>query len=84
MEKDVFGHNDYYFGDYLSLVYKDKMLFLGQIYPEAQNLNKEVLEQLRLLSNLETNTSKLLQIILVGQPELQTMLDAYELRQLRQ
>lgn len=51
---------------------------------EAQNLNKEVLEQLRLLSNLETNTSKLLQIILVGQPELQTMLDSYELRQLRQ
>jgi len=51
---------------------------------EAQNLNKEVLEQLRLLSNLETNTSKLLQIILVGQPELQTILDSYELRQLRQ
>ncbi|NIM12220.1 MAG: AAA family ATPase [Candidatus Aminicenantes bacterium] len=51
---------------------------------EAQNLNKEVLEQLRLLSNLETNTSKLLQIILVGQPELQKMLDSYDLRQLRQ
>lgn len=51
---------------------------------EAQNLNKEVLEQLRLLSNLETNTSKLLQIILVGQPELQNMLDSYDLRQLRQ
>jgi general secretion pathway protein A len=51
---------------------------------EAQNLNKEVLEQLRLLSNLETNTSKLLQIILVGQPELQTILDSYDLRQLRQ
>jgi general secretion pathway protein A len=51
---------------------------------EAQNLNKEVLEQLRLLSNLETNTGKLLQIILVGQPELQNMLDSYELRQLRQ
>jgi general secretion pathway protein A len=51
---------------------------------EAQNLNKEVLEQLRLLSNLETNTSKLLQIILVGQPELQTMLDSYDLGQLRQ
>lgn len=51
---------------------------------EAQNLGKDVLEQLRLLSNLETNTSKLLQIILVGQPELQTMLDSYELRQLRQ
>jgi general secretion pathway protein A len=51
---------------------------------EAQDLNKEVLEQLRLLSNLETNTSKLLQIILVGQPELQKMLDSYDLRQLRQ
>jgi len=51
---------------------------------EAQNLDKEVLEQLRLLSNLETNTSKLLQIILVGQPELQKLLDSYELRQLRQ
>jgi general secretion pathway protein A len=51
---------------------------------EAQNLSKEVLEQLRLLSNLETNTSKLLQIILVGQPELRNMLDAHELRQLRQ
>jgi general secretion pathway protein A len=51
---------------------------------EAQNLNKEVLEQLRLLSNLETNTGKLLQIILVGQPELQNMLDSYQLRQLRQ
>ncbi len=51
---------------------------------EAQNLDKDVLEQLRLLSNLETNTSKLLQIILVGQPELQKMLDSYELRQLQQ
>ncbi|MCP5105499.1 MAG: AAA family ATPase [bacterium] len=51
---------------------------------EAQNLDKEVLEQLRLLSNLETNTSKLLQIILVGQPELGDMLDSYQLRQLRQ
>lgn len=51
---------------------------------EAQNLSKEVLEQLRLLSNLETDTSKLLQIILVGQPELHTLLDSYELRQLRQ
>jgi general secretion pathway protein A len=51
---------------------------------EAQNLDKEVLEQLRLLSNLETDTSKLLQIILVGQPELRKMLDSYQLRQLRQ
>lgn len=51
---------------------------------EAQNLSKEVLEQVRLLSNLETSTSKLLQIILVGQPELSDMLDSYELRQLGQ
>ncbi len=51
---------------------------------EAQNLSIEVLEQLRLLSNLETTQSKLLQIILVGQPELADKLDSYELRQLEQ
>jgi general secretion pathway protein A len=51
---------------------------------EAQNLTKNVLEQLRLLSNLETNKEKLLQIILVGQPELATMLESHELRQLGQ
>ena len=51
---------------------------------EAQNLNRNVLEQLRLLSNLETNQEKLLQIILVGQPELSEILDAHELRQLSQ
>jgi general secretion pathway protein A len=51
---------------------------------EAQNLNYEVLEQLRLLSNLETTTQKLLQIILVGQPELSRMLAEYRLRQIRQ
>ncbi|RJQ62307.1 MAG: AAA family ATPase [Desulfobacteraceae bacterium] len=51
---------------------------------EAQNLSIEVLEQIRLLSNLETTRSKLLQIILVGQPELQAMLDSPELRQLGQ
>ncbi len=51
---------------------------------EAQNLSMEILEQLRLLSNLETSTSKLLQIILVGQPELGQMLDSHELRQLGQ
>jgi general secretion pathway protein A len=54
------------------------------IIDEAQNLNKDVLEQLRLLSNLETTTSKLIQIILVGQPELGEMLDSHELRQLGQ
>jgi general secretion pathway protein A len=51
---------------------------------EAQNLSKTVLEQLRLLSNLETNKEKLLQIILVGQPELAAMLDSHELRQIGQ
>lgn len=51
---------------------------------EAQNLSEEVLEQLRLLSNLETTRSKLLQIILVGQPELGEKLDSPNLRQLSQ
>jgi general secretion pathway protein A len=51
---------------------------------EAQNLSKNVLEQLRLLSNLETRKDKLLQIILVGQPELSDILDSHELRQLGQ
>jgi general secretion pathway protein A len=51
---------------------------------EAQNLSADVLEQLRLLSNLETTTSKLLQIILVGQPELSEMLETDNLRQLNQ
>ncbi len=54
------------------------------IIDEAQNLTTEVLEQLRLLSNLETVKDKLLQIILVGQPELGEKLDSHELRQLDQ
>ncbi|PIP19827.1 MAG: ATPase [Candidatus Omnitrophica bacterium CG08_land_8_20_14_0_20_41_16] len=54
------------------------------IIDEAQNLKPNLLEQIRLLSNLETEKEKLLQIILVGQPELNTRLDLYELRQLRQ
>jgi general secretion pathway protein A len=54
------------------------------IIDEAQNLTSEVLEQVRLLTNLEVSTQKLLQIILIGQPELQTMLDMPELRQLSQ
>jgi len=51
---------------------------------EAQNLPTEALESLRLLSNLETRSAKLLQIVLVGQPELDAKLDSTELRQLRQ
>ncbi len=54
------------------------------ILDEAQNLSPAMLEEVRLLSNLETPTSKLLQILLVGQPELNEMLDRPELRQLRQ
>lgn len=54
------------------------------IIDEAQNLSTHVLEQVRLLSNLETDKQKLLQIILMGQPELKEVLARDELRQLRQ
>lgn len=54
------------------------------IIDEAQHLQPEVLEQLRLLTNLETNTKKLLQVILIGQPELQQLLQRQDLRQLAQ
>jgi general secretion pathway protein A len=54
------------------------------IVDEAQNLSHEVLEEIRMLTNLETSTEKLLQIILVGQPELEQKLKEPQLRQLRQ
>jgi general secretion pathway protein A len=54
------------------------------IIDEAQNLDAATLEQIRLLSNFETPTSKLLQILLVGQPELKAKLNLPELRQLKQ
>lgn len=54
------------------------------IIDEAQHLEPQVLEQLRLLTNLETNTKKLLQVILIGQPELQQLLKRRDLRQLAQ
>jgi general secretion pathway protein A len=54
------------------------------IVDEAQTLSTETLEQIRLLSNLETSTSKLIQIVLLGQPELDQKLRTVELRQLRQ
>jgi general secretion pathway protein A len=54
------------------------------IIDEAQNLPDETLEQLRLLGNLESQTEKLLQIVLIGQPELDRKLEARKLRQLRQ
>jgi general secretion pathway protein A len=54
------------------------------IVDEAQNLTPELLEQVRLLTNLETETQKLLQIILIGQPELRDMLARNDLRQIAQ
>jgi general secretion pathway protein A len=54
------------------------------IIDEAQNLSSDMLEEIRLLSNLETPASKLIQIMLVGQPELEEKLARNELRQLRQ
>ena len=54
------------------------------VIDEAQNLSPEVLEQVRLISNLETDQEKLIQIVLVGQPELKKLLSRQELRQLNQ
>jgi type II secretory pathway predicted ATPase ExeA len=54
------------------------------IVDEAQNLSPQMLEEIRLLTNLETSTEKLLQIVLAGQPELEHKLNQPQLRQLRQ
>ncbi len=54
------------------------------IIDEAQDLDDQLLEQVRLLSNLETDAQKLIQIVLLGQPELRTKIDRPGLRQLRQ
>ena len=54
------------------------------IIDEAQILTRNELEQIRLISNLETTRSKLIQIILIGQPELRNLLNSHDLRQLRQ
>jgi general secretion pathway protein A len=54
------------------------------IVDEAQNLSADMLEEIRLLTNLETSTEKLLQIVLAGQPELEEKLNELQLRQLRQ
>ena len=54
------------------------------VVDEAHHLSAEILEEIRLLTNLETAEGKLLQILLVGQPELDEKLDSPELRQLKQ
>ena len=54
------------------------------VVDEAHHLSSEILEEIRLLTNLETSQRKLLQIVLAGQPELDQKLDSHELRQLKQ
>ena len=82
------SRNDFY--EYLALLndYLYESYRSGKncalIIDEAQNLSSEVLESVRLLSNFETSKDKLLQILLVGQPELSTRLNSQELRQLKQ
>jgi general secretion pathway protein A len=62
----------------------EKGLTTVLIVDEAHHLSSEILEEIRLLTNLETMSEKLLQIVLVGQPELDRKLDSWELRQLKQ
>jgi general secretion pathway protein A len=71
------------FNDFLIAQYSDGIRPI-LIVDEAQNLQPEALEEIRLLSNLETGDTKLLQVVLIGQPELQEALDRHNLRQLRQ
>ncbi|MFZ0706870.1 MAG: AAA family ATPase [Candidatus Korobacteraceae bacterium] len=59
-------------------------LITALVIDEAQDLRPELLEEIRLLTNLETSQQKLLQIVLLGQPELERVLDSPELRQLKQ
>jgi general secretion pathway protein A len=61
-----------------------KKLTTVLVVDEAHHVSAEVLEEVRLLTNLETSQEKLLQILLVGQPELDEKLDSFELRQLKQ
>jgi len=69
--------------DYLLRV-RDRQANAVLIVDEAQNLTEESLEEFRLLSNLETTNLKLIQLVLVGQPELRALLNQRSLRQLRQ
>lgn len=67
---------------FLSTYEKDATAVM--IFDEAQSLSTELLEEIRLLTNMETHSAKLLQVILAGQPELNAKIDAPELRALRQ
>src|SRR5437899_11362508 len=70
-------------GSFLVGRYQQKLTTV-LVADEAHHLSEEVLEEIRLLTNLETPQGKLLQILLVGQPELDEKLDSTELRQLKQ
>ena len=71
------------FYDYLVRQFENGQI-VSLMIDEAQMLSEEVLEELRLLSNLETNTDKLIQIVLVGQPDFEEKLDQTRLLQLKQ
>src|SRR5574341_1164079 len=71
------------FYDYLIRQVEDNQI-VALMIDEAQNLSGELLEEVRLLSNLETDTQKLLQIVLVGQPEFEAKLDQVQLLRLKQ
>ena len=69
--------------EYLLEQFKKRHI-VALLIDEAQQLSNELLEELRLLSNLETDEEKLIQIVLLGQPELEERLEQPELRQLKQ
>lgn len=86
----IHGNNELSFKLLIDYIYKHLLVAHSQgrntvlIVDEAQNLSPEVIEHLRLLTNLETDEKKLLQIILIGQPELRDLLGAPALRQMAQ
>ena len=77
-------------GRYVAQLYQSLLDFYSQdikvvlIIDEAHRLRPDLLEEIRLLTNLETPKGKLLQVILIGQPELDSVLDRHEFRQLKQ
>jgi type II secretory pathway predicted ATPase ExeA len=81
-EYNAKGHLDTFYSFLMEQRRSRKRVVL--IIDEAQKLKKDAFEQIRLLSNLETSRDKLIQIVLVGQPELTEMLNSYELRQMGQ
>ncbi|MBW4054306.1 MAG: AAA family ATPase [Proteobacteria bacterium] len=81
-EKSRFGYLDALNGFLIEQNHAGRTVVL--VIDEAQNLEPDVLEQVRMISNLETERDKLIQIILAGQPELNAVLQRHDLRQLNQ